>query len=207
MIAHIKSTSEMISMYSPIIVVVAVMFWGFVINAPIKSFAYFTIVTIITAFQMWMVPAPTDAIDVATNANNASGATVAVANAMCSTGANISGDPTYSTLILSFTLLYLLAPMLMNGGGVNFGAIGFLSAMLMYDAGVRIRLNCAPWGAMAVTAAGGGLLGAGIGLLFYACARSFVYVNAKSSDTETCNVPNKQQFKCRVYKNGELVTQ
>lgn len=199
MIAHTKSASEMISMYSPMIVVVAVMFWGFVINAPLKSFVYFTVVTIITAFRAWMTPAA--------NGNVNAEAIATTASNVCTTGAHIPGDPTYSTLILSFTLLYLLAPMLMSGGGVNFGAIGFLAALLMYDVGIRVRLGCAPWDAMAITAAGGGLLGAGISLLFYACARTFVYINATSSGAETCSVPSKQQFKCRLYKNGELVTQ
>ena len=241
MIAAARSTSALVAMYSPMIIVISVMFWGFVANAPMKSFVYLTLVSIITATRSWMAPSDEEAAAAAAAAKPISGgaATATAASppkaslappaqassaslappaqttpppvvfdpAVCAQGVRIPNDPAYSAVVSAFTLMYLLAPMLMNGsGGVNFGAIGCTAAMMLFDAAVRIRLKCVSAAQMTAAAAGGGLMGAGLGLLFYACARSFVFVNIYSSNYEICSVPSKQQFKCRLYKNGELVT-
>jgi hypothetical protein len=34
---------------------------------------------------------------------------------------------------------------------------------------------------------------------------NYLYINEVNSNKEVCSMPTKQQFKCSVYKNGELV--
>jgi len=52
----------------------------------------------------------------------------------------------------------------------------------------------------------GVLLGGGISALVYTSPiRNLLYVGEVNSDNEVCSMPSQQKFKCRVYKNGELV--
>ena len=52
----------------------------------------------------------------------------------------------------------------------------------------------------------GVLLGAGLSALIYSSPiRNLLFVNELSGNKEVCSMPSQQQFKCRVYKNGELV--
>jgi hypothetical protein len=34
---------------------------------------------------------------------------------------------------------------------------------------------------------------------------NYLYINEINTNKEVCSMPTKQQFKCSVYKNGELV--
>ena len=52
----------------------------------------------------------------------------------------------------------------------------------------------------------GTLLGAGLSALLYTSSvKNLLYINEVNSDNEVCSMPSQQKFKCRVYKNGELV--
>ena len=52
----------------------------------------------------------------------------------------------------------------------------------------------------------GTLLGSGISALIYTSPiRNLLYVGEVNSEKEVCSMPSQQKFKCRVYKNGELV--
>ena len=52
----------------------------------------------------------------------------------------------------------------------------------------------------------GTLLGSGLSALLYTSSvRNLLYVGEVNSDKEVCSMPSQQKFKCRVYKNGELV--
>jgi hypothetical protein len=44
------------------------------------------------------------------------------------------------------------------------------------------------------------------GLIMYGSnLKSYLYINEVNTNKEVCTMPSKQQFKCSVYKNGELV--
>ena len=54
---------------------------------------------------------------------------------------------------------------------------------------------------------GGMLLGILIPFILYGLDRpEWLYFNEMSSNKDVCYMPKKTQFKCNVYKNGELVT-
>jgi hypothetical protein len=44
-----------------------------------------------------------------------------------------------------------------------------------------------------------------IGLMHMGKSERFLFFNEVNSDKETCSRPSNQTFKCKVYKNGELV--
>ena len=52
-----------------------------------------------------------------------------------------------------------------------------------------------------------GLASAGtiVGLMYAGGSSRFLFFNEVSSTKDTCSMPNKQTFKCAVYKNGELI--
>ena len=54
---------------------------------------------------------------------------------------------------------------------------------------------------------GGLFLGSLIsGILMYGTTlKKYLYINEVNSNKEVCSMPSKQQFKCRLYRNGELV--
>ena len=35
--------------------------------------------------------------------------------------------------------------------------------------------------------------------------KGYLYINEINSNKEVCSMPSKQQFKCKVYKDGALV--
>ena len=53
----------------------------------------------------------------------------------------------------------------------------------------------------------GGLIGAGYYYLITSYGlKDYTYFTQRgSNNNETCSMPNKQTFKCAVYKNGELI--
>jgi hypothetical protein len=50
------------------------------------------------------------------------------------------------------------------------------------------------------------LLGAFTALIFFANDKiSLLFINELNSNKEVCSVPSKQQFRCSVYKDGQIV--
>jgi len=92
-----------------------------------------------------------------------------------------------SSFFIIFTLMYLGAPMQKNNDWNYFVLLGFLILFI------------------------GSVMGAIYGLLCYFLAQtiggdSLVYFNVISSNNVYCSRPKKQQFKCYVYKNGQIIS-
>ena len=202
----IKSGLFSFSFYSPLVVIIVVMYWGFSINAPIKSFIYFLVVIVLIAFRVvWF-----SSLKLPPSGETVSGTTISPP--LCSNALTLPNDPTFSMFILSFTFFYLLLPMILQSsssgqGTYNFGAIGFFSSYLIYDLIIKGSLGCIEYYQAIFSVIIGGIIGTLFGFLFYNTARSYTYINNTNTSTgQTCNMPSKQQFKCRLYKNGELVS-
>jgi hypothetical protein len=122
--------------------------------------------------------------------------------------------PTYSTFILSFTLFYLLIPMIMISNklkidAINYIVVFFLITYIVADILIKNTLGCLGRTFMGTTIGeilGGITLGSLISSITFATSlRNMLFISGTSSNREICNMPSKQQFKCRVFKNGELV--
>jgi hypothetical protein len=43
-------------------------------------------------------------------------------------------------------------------------------------------------------------------MIYFSPMNNYLFMNEIYTNGQVCSMPSKQQFKCSVYKNGELVT-
>lgn len=108
-----------------------------------------------------------------------------------------------SSFFIVFTLMYLGAPMQKNNDWNYFVLLGFL---ILYVVDIFSKQSKTTLGIFI-----GSVMGAIYGLLCYFLAQtiggdSLVYFNVISSNNVYCSRPKKQQFKCYVYKNGQIIS-
>lgn len=117
----------------------------------------------------------------------------------------IYDNPSLNSVILCFTIAYLLLPMIYNNQ-INYMVIISLLSLLIIDTGSQITNKC--------TKPSGALLGSLVGfvmgsiyytLIYYSGNKNLLYFEEFQSNNVICSRPKKQQFKCKVYKNGELI--
>lgn len=121
-------------------------------------------------------------------------------------GAPAYTSPCASSLIIAFTVAYLVLPMFFNKT-MNYAVVVALLCLFGLDAHTKVSSLCTPTSGAVL----GGLLGFVLGgawfALFHAGGMdSLLYFNTYSSNRVFCEKPAKQTFKCRVYKNGQLVS-
>jgi len=118
------------------------------------------------------------------------------------------GNSTFSMFFISFSLVYLCTPMILNNQ-VNYWILSAFLFYLLLDASIRYYSGCINKMSDVFTST---VLGLGSGLLsimtFYMMNKQeFLFFNEMSSTKDVCSMPSKQTFKCNVYKNGELIGQ
>lgn len=114
--------------------------------------------------------------------------------------------PDMNTMLLTFTAAYLLWPMFKGETRVNAWLIIVLLIFIFGNSFTRIAKQCS------------GVIDIAIGILLgFACGtawfflfwmtnnRKLLYIDDLVSNKVSCERPSKQNFKCAVYKNGELV--
>ena len=126
----------------------------------------------------------------------------------------IPEDILFGTYLTSFTLFYFLTPMILltvDSGvdSINYIIVLFFLCYIFLDLAMKKQMGCTR-DLTNVNVAGnffsGTLLGAGISSLLYTSPiKNLLYIGEINSENEVCSMPSKQKFKCRVYKNGELV--
>jgi hypothetical protein len=137
--------------------------------------------------------------------------------AICNTGLTelfVVQDYTYSTYILTFTMMYFILPMVMvskqsNMNSLNYGVLTFFIAYIVLDLFIKNSLSCIPgfFSSLVLTDILSGLFFGGVVvvLMYSTNLKPYLYVNEINSNKEVCSMPSKQQFRCNVYKNGEIV--
>ena len=89
---------------------------------------------------------------------------------------------------------------------MNIPMIIVLGLLYMGDAVTRIVRGCLGPVNVFLGTLIGGLLGAGYASAFYYTKNgNLLYFNEIISNNVVCSRPQKQKFKCAIYKNGELV--
>jgi hypothetical protein len=118
------------------------------------------------------------------------------------------GNPTFSSFVFAFTIVYLSYPMFSNGS-INYWT--FLSLIIYFfaDMFIKIYKNCIiNKGELFLNVLLGAASSAGIVTAMYVGGSGkYLFFNETSSDKEVCYQPSKQTFKCQMYKNGELIGQ
>lgn len=115
-------------------------------------------------------------------------------------------SPYPSSLIIAFTVAYLILPMKYNNQ-MNYAVLGFLLCLLGVDIITKVQNKCTTYAGSIL----GGLVGFLLGTLWYiffhaAGFDSLLYFDELRSDNVVCSKPTKQTFKCSVFKNGELIS-
>jgi hypothetical protein len=116
------------------------------------------------------------------------------------------GNTGFSVFILSFTVLYICLPMFLNDD-VNYWIFGGLLTYLLVDIFIKYTKQCiTTYTDILLNLTTGSFAGALITAMMYIGGSSkYLFFNEISSNKEICSMPKKQQFKCNVYKNGELI--
>jgi hypothetical protein len=125
---------------------------------------------------------------------------------LCSLIPSITGSVSYNSYFICFTMIYVFLPMFITNQ-TNWGLIIFFLSLFCSDAYFSIQSGCYKdgWGP-----AIGAIIGIICGImwfeLFYQTQLSeLLYFNDLTSNKESCSRPQKQNFKCSVFKDGKLV--
>jgi len=110
-----------------------------------------------------------------------------------------------SSFFIMFTLSYLVLPMAANNNWNYYAVFGFL-LLFGLDAYTRVSYFCISYLGIFL----GSVIGILCGVVWYTILSghgdAFIYYNTSSINNVYCSRPKKQQFKCNVYKNGEMIS-
>ena len=203
---NVLNVLNSLSFYAPLIICMSILLISMFTSTMEKASVFFLWIFVITFLRICI-------FSVFGNNNNAT-----QIPAICLTGniqMFIPSDVTYSMYILCFSLAYFVTPMIMlstqtNTNSINYGVLSFFVAYIALDIFIKKSLSCIQtvFSSLVIGDIMSGLfLGALIaGPLMYGTKfNNYLYINEINSNKEVCSMPTKQQFKCSVYKNGELV--
>jgi hypothetical protein len=114
--------------------------------------------------------------------------------------------PSLNSVLIAFTFAYLFKPM-QDYKQYNYSIIISILILFVIDAVTKLTNNCTP----PLGVISGGLIGYVLGIVFYSLLKAtgnekLLYLNELQSNNVVCSKPSEQQFKCAVYKNGELIS-
>lgn len=112
--------------------------------------------------------------------------------------------PNFNSTILAFIFFYLYMPMVQNNS-YNTVLLSIILVLFVIDGYTKYANGCTPIIGIVLGLFFGFLMGY---LWYFILVKSnneaLVYFNTPNGDP-ICNRPSKQQFKCAVYKNGEII--
>jgi len=198
---------QSLSFYSPIIICVSIVLFSMFTATMEKAFVFFVWIFIITFIR----------IIVFKGLKSGNSQVIALPD-ICATGLSqlfIPMDVTYSTYILTFTMMYFVTPMIMistqnNINALNYSVLAFFIAYIVLDLFVKNSLACIPrfFSSFVIGDVLSGLFLGGViaGVIMYGSnLKSYLFINEVNTNKEVCSMPSKQQFKCRVFRDGTLV--
>lgn len=113
--------------------------------------------------------------------------------------------PSFNSALYLYTILYILLPMI-TMEMVNFPLIIVFVLLYVLDSIVKYTNKCSSLIGIIM----GSVLGLFFGISWFLLIRStgqkgLLYYDDLVSNKIACSRPTKQNFKCQVYKNGELI--
>jgi hypothetical protein len=199
------STMYSLAFYSPIIITIGIFMLSIFLGTIGKGLFYIFWLFIITAVRIFVIYIFKDKNGIVTEIPQ-----------ICNTGSFLPNtNLTYSTYIMSFTLFYLLTPMMLISSknkidAVNYFVLIFFIFYIVFDIFVKKSLNCISSIfslKLFSDLLGGIILGIVVSYgLMQSSLRNNLFINELMSNKEVCAMPSNQKFKCSVYKNGELVS-
>jgi hypothetical protein len=118
------------------------------------------------------------------------------------------GNPTFSAFVFAFTIMYLSFPMFSNGS-INFWVFISLITYFFMDIFIKIYKNCIiKTGDLFLNVLLGAASAALIVTMMYAGGSGkYLFFNEISSDKDVCYQPSKQTFRCKMFKDGKLISE
>ena len=118
---------------------------------------------------------------------------------------NNYNSPDYNSMVIMFTLAYLMLPMFYNKQ-INYGAVMFIIILFAFNYITQLTFLCCKGFDMVF----GGLIGiimggVSAGILKISGGEKFLYFSELSSNNTVCERPSKQTFRCSVFKNGKII--
>jgi hypothetical protein len=116
------------------------------------------------------------------------------------------GNPTFSTFVFAFTIMYLSMPMFSNDASNPWVFIS-LVAYACVDIFMKLYKNCIPkMSDLFLNVLMGLASGAAIvSFMYIGGSGKFLFFNEVSSNKDICYKPKEQTFKCNLFRNGEMV--
>ena len=114
-------------------------------------------------------------------------------------------EPSFNSALYIYTIFYVLMPMI-NMGMINFPLIIVFLLFWILDSIIKYNNKCSSIPGIVM----GSVLGLFFGVIWFIIIRSMgqtglLYYDDLVSNKIACTRPTKQNFKCQVYKNGELI--
>jgi hypothetical protein len=111
--------------------------------------------------------------------------------------------PNFNSAALGFIFAYMFMPMLQYSS-YNVVMLSIIMVFFFVDAASKIYYGCTPMVGVIIGLAIGWIVGY-IWYLFVSAANNeMVFFNVENG-ASICSRPNKQTFKCKVYRNGEVI--
>jgi hypothetical protein len=179
--------------YSPIIIAIAIIAFSVIIQS-FKGFIFLGFMFAVSIIREFLY--------------YAAGAQEVKPPGICSIiNYSTHGNNTYSSFMIAFTLVYMCLPMYLNSS-MNWFVLGTFISYLSLDIMVRGLNKCVGDASVLFLNVVSGLIS---GLLVITAMNAggsskFLFFNEMQSSKVVCTRPKKQQFKCAVYKNGELIS-
>ena len=113
--------------------------------------------------------------------------------------------PSFISALYAYTIVYMITPMAMYNV-FNIPLIIILLVFSVIDLIVRYKSGCVGWMPIMI----GSIIGAGVAVgwssvLSSTGNSSLLYYDDLVSNKQSCSRKSNEQFKCAVYKNGELL--
>lgn len=131
-------------------------------------------------------------------------------NELCKTwGWNFFDDayyrPSLATFFITFSAFYTIMPMIINGT-FNVLFIVYLISVFVLDLIFNLSLNkCYTLSSYMISVFTGTIIGGVSSALINSTNQELVYFGESPSNKTSCRKVSNKNFKCLVYKNGELI--
>ena len=111
--------------------------------------------------------------------------------------------PNFNSTALSFIFAYIYLPMI-QFESYNLVLLSIIMVLFFIDAVTKVMNGCTPVVGILMGLAIGWIVGYLWYLIVSSANNNLIYFN-NASTNPICSRPNNQTFKCKVYKNGEII--
>jgi hypothetical protein len=112
--------------------------------------------------------------------------------------------PSLSTFFIAFSAIYMLLPMFMTGN-INYGILILFIILFTSDVVSKLYNKCTNITGVVLAFIFACVISGITTMTLYSTNPELLFFTEQSSNNVTCGKPSNKKFKCRVYKNGELL--